>query len=265
MGCGWLGLPLAEHLLANKYMVKGSTTTAAKLPILKAKGIDSQLITLNPAIISDAPIDLFFQADILVLNLPPRGRRNPKEAAIYPKKIEHILPYILKSTISKVIFVSSTSVYQKNEDIITEDSLNLSDTPTAKALLSAEKMLQNQTHFETTILRFGGLIGENRHPGRFLAGRKNLSKGEERVNLVHQADGVAVIYKIIRQEKWNEVYNICADEHPSRQAFYTKSAQDFGLEPPTFLTQKADFLGIISNEKVKKDLSFSFKKGITYP
>lgn len=28
LGCGWLGLPLAEQLLAEGYSVKGSTTRA---------------------------------------------------------------------------------------------------------------------------------------------------------------------------------------------------------------------------------------------
>ncbi|WP_258929292.1 hypothetical protein [Flavobacterium davisii] len=41
-----------------------------------------------------------------------------------------------------------------------------------KALLIVEKMLLNQIQFKTTIIRFSGLIGYDRMPWRFLAGKK---------------------------------------------------------------------------------------------
>ena len=39
-------------------------------------------------------------------------------------------------------------------------------------LLETENRLRYNTHFETTILRFGGLFGENRHPVNHIAGKK---------------------------------------------------------------------------------------------
>ena len=40
MGCGWLGLPLAQALIRAGCRVKGTTTTAAKAPVLRAAGIE---------------------------------------------------------------------------------------------------------------------------------------------------------------------------------------------------------------------------------
>ena len=34
LGCGWLGLPLAQTLVKEGYSVKGSTTTEDKLEVL---------------------------------------------------------------------------------------------------------------------------------------------------------------------------------------------------------------------------------------
>lgn len=47
IGCGWLGLPLAERLVAEGYTVKGSTTSVDKLSLLRQKGIDAYLLQLN--------------------------------------------------------------------------------------------------------------------------------------------------------------------------------------------------------------------------
>jgi len=35
LGCGWLGLPLAQHLIERSFTVNGSTTTADKCAQLK--------------------------------------------------------------------------------------------------------------------------------------------------------------------------------------------------------------------------------------
>jgi nucleoside-diphosphate-sugar epimerase len=81
--------------------------------------------------------------------------------------------------VKKVIFVSSTSVYgeiplenvEVEKNSITEEILPNPDTE-SKQLLEVEN--KSNTHFKTTIVRFGGLIGNDRHPIYFLAGRKNI-------------------------------------------------------------------------------------------
>ena len=47
LGCGWLGLPLAEFLLKNHFLINGTTTNTHKLPILKEKSINPFLITIS--------------------------------------------------------------------------------------------------------------------------------------------------------------------------------------------------------------------------
>ncbi len=39
LGCGWLGLPLAKSLIEKRFSVKGSTTSEAKIVLLKNVGI----------------------------------------------------------------------------------------------------------------------------------------------------------------------------------------------------------------------------------
>ncbi len=50
LGCGWLGLPLAEDLIDKGYKVKGSTTTESKLNGFLEKGINPYYINLTPIV-----------------------------------------------------------------------------------------------------------------------------------------------------------------------------------------------------------------------
>ncbi|MGB5275232.1 MAG: NAD(P)-binding domain-containing protein [Flavobacteriaceae bacterium] len=47
LGCGWLGLPLAESLLKKGYRIHGSTTSEEKIEMLQHKGIDAFLVSLT--------------------------------------------------------------------------------------------------------------------------------------------------------------------------------------------------------------------------
>jgi len=73
---------------------------------------------------------------------------------------------IEKSEIENVLFVSSTSVYEDNNKIISESD---GEESTQSQLLTIENLFRKSGKFKTTIVRFGGLIGYSRNPGKFLA------------------------------------------------------------------------------------------------
>ena len=47
MGCGWLGLPLAQVLMEKGFNVKGTTTSFEKLSVLTNIGIESYRLRLT--------------------------------------------------------------------------------------------------------------------------------------------------------------------------------------------------------------------------
>ena len=81
IGCGWLGLPLAKTLILNNYKVKGSTTTKNKLEILKKEGIEPYLIEITENSISASINSFLNELDILIINIPPKIR---KEGLVTP-------------------------------------------------------------------------------------------------------------------------------------------------------------------------------------
>ena len=271
LGCGWLGLPLAKSLLSKGYEVKGSTTSESKLEMLKDAGILPFQIQLEPHQIIGNMEDFLKETDVLIIDIPPGLRRETSTSneMTFVNKIKNLIPYIEKSGIQKVVFVSSTSVYGDSFPIqeITEETTLNPDTESGKQLVTAETVLQSNEHFKTTLIRFGGLLGEDRHPVKFLAGRTNVENPDAPVNMIQREDCIGIIEKILKQVQhdnweWNQTFNAVAPQHPTRKEYYHKKAQILNLPLPIFAENLESKGKIISSKKVETILGYSFQKEI---
>jgi len=260
LGCGWLGLPLAKRLIQKENSVNGSTTSESKLTILENAGINPFLVTLKSESISESITDFLGESEILIIDIPPKLRENNEESLrkIFVEKIETLIPFIEKSSVKKVLFVSSTSVYGDANELITEETIPNPETESGKQLLLAEAILQKNPNFETTVLRFGGLIGEDRHPVTSLSGKENIANPDAPVNLIHQNDCIRIIEEIINQSKWNEVFNAVAPFHPTKEDYYTQKAKEQNLILPKFSSEKSNTKKTISSEKIENSLNYKF-------
>ncbi|WP_281227275.1 SDR family oxidoreductase [Flavobacterium aquiphilum] len=278
LGCGWLGLPLAKALLANGFSVKGSTTSESKLSVLKSAGIEPFLLNLTPTLSSGEraeignTIENFLNgSETLVIDIPPKLNRKNNDTTvaddpssllrmIFVEKIKTLIPHLEKSAVKNVLFVSSTSVYGEVNGTITEETLPKPDTESGKQLLEVEKLLQSNSDFKTTILRFGGLIGEDRNPIKFLAGKENLENPETPINFIHLEDCIGIILKIITADSWNEIYNGVSPFHPTREAYYSQKATELGLPIPRFAHSKPSVNRLILGDKTERVLGYKFIK-----
>lgn len=263
LGCGWLGLPLAKSLIEKGYSVKGSTTSVQKIPVLKLAGIDAFEIEVSQTGITGEISSFLKNSEILIIDIPPKLRGNSSENFV--KKIENLIPFIEKSTVEKVVFISSTSVYADDNVVITEATNENPDTESGKQLLEAEKILLNNTNIKTIIIRFGGLIGEDRHPIHFLSGRKNIENPEAPINLIHQLDCIGIIEKILLYAQndnlvWNQTFNAVAPFHPTRKAYYNQKAMELGLPFPMFTDDPYSNGKTILSNKVESELQYTFQK-----
>jgi nucleoside-diphosphate-sugar epimerase len=258
LGCGWLGLPLAKTLLENGFSVKGSTTSIDKLSVLENLGIQPYLIALSENE-TTGNLDVFLEnSKILIIDVPPKLRGSATENFV--SKIKNVIPFIEKSSVENVLFISSTSVYGEDNLVVTEETELNPDNESGKQLVQAEQLLQSNLNFKTTILRFGGLIGENRHPIKFLAGRKNIDNPNAPINLIHQEDCIGIILGILELDSWNETFNAVTPFHPSRKEYYTQKAIDLNLDLPEFNAEKSTFGKTILSSKIETVLRYSFVK-----
>lgn len=259
IGCGWLGLPLAKELINKGYKVKGTTTSKDKLSALSKFDIDAYYLQINTENIIGNVQEAFSGSDVLVLNIPPGLRKNSEED--FFSKIKNLLPHIEASKIKKILFVSSTSVYADVDSFpeITEKINPNPDTESGRQLLIAEELLQQNQHFKTTILRFSGLFGNDRHPAKQLSGRSNLKNAKAPVNLIHLIDAIQIIERIIEKDVFGETFNASTITHPPKQLYYTSVCKTMGLPLPQYDLSSISKGKIIISNKLEQLLNYEFQ------
>ena len=255
LGCGWLGFPLALNLISRGFQVKGSTTSPDKLTIFKEAGIDPYLVQFD-TISNNPDLHDFLDADILIVSIPP-GRRSIDGLANYRKMAETLKDQLVNSRVSRLIFISSTSVYPDSNSILTEFSSIDPKTESGIVLAETEALLSS-LKMKVILLRLSGLIGPKRMPGKFFAGKTNIPNGLAPVNMIHQDDVISLINCLIDFETAEGVYIGCSPSHPSKEEFYTLAASSEQLNPPTFIPEKLRWK-LISSERTNRELSFTYK------
>ncbi len=254
LGCGWLGLPLAKSLALKGFEVKGSTTQEAKLADIEKAGVAPYLIHLDPEFSGDPA---FLDSDILFLNIPPRNRNDDPDYHL--RQLRSLKIAADQSPLSWVIMASSTGIYENLGQVVTEE--NASPDAVSRGgvnLMEAEKIWQNQASFQTTTLRFGGLYGPGREPGRFFQGRKGIPGGKNPINMIHLDDCIGLIQNLIASKPVYDVFNACSPSHPTREAFYTLQAKQLGVAAPEFLDNYTSWKEV-SPEKLIKATGYQFQ------
>jgi nucleoside-diphosphate-sugar epimerase len=256
IGCGWLGFPLGKELVNQGRLVNGSVRDDAKLKSIDNAGITSFLLNLEQSThISETITE---STEVLIICTPPLYKNEPK-------KYQHILNELLDqfSNETLVIFTSSTGIYPKTANNFVE-SFELNFLQDSSALILAEETIR-QSRKAYAIFRLGGLIGPNRHPIRFLQGRKDVKNPNGPINFVHQGDCIRAIVETIKNKAIRGTFNLVYPDHPTRKEYYSIAAKHYGLEVPTFSNEPST-QRIISSEKITHDFSFEFKFPIdNYP
>lgn len=293
VGCGWFGLALAKQLLQEGYKVTGSKRRPEDLAVLTELGIEAFALNLTQETQIEAneprcaaewglqgavanrsspanhslpetqsvaglaqSVSSLLQTDFLVVNIPPRLQRGHDA---YLQELNQLLALIQGWQYQGIVFISSTGVYPaKDKSVAESDALAL--TPENQTLLAAEALFAQQKN--SCIVRFAGLVGPKRHPGRFLAGKTDVPGANVAVNLVHLCDCVRAVSMIVAAQSAGRtlapIYNLCAPLHPSKGEFYQVAAQSLGLVPPVFNQQVLPNKVVLA-QAIVADLGFNYQ------
>lgn len=241
IGCGWLGLPLCAELSALGHKIITTTTDPRK-----NENLNQDFVSLLFDVTKEKADPKLFESDILIYTIPPLGK----------KEVEFFFETVDRN--KKIIFISSTSVYGKNQGIVTEDSPFDPASQNALVLRESEQFLKK--HFKNlTIIRPGGLYDDKRHPVYFLAGKTGITTGEEFLHLVHRNDCVFAIKKIIELNLFGEDFNLISDLRILKKDYYIKMANKLGLAAIGFVSNPQINPTNISNKKSKEVLLINYK------
>jgi nucleoside-diphosphate-sugar epimerase len=245
LGCGWLGKALAIYLIQNNYTVFGSTTQEVNIESLRKVGVKPFIYSTEKFCLSEK-----YLTENLVIAFPPGKNRDYSN---YENQIQQILNQ-LNNKVERIILISSTTVYPKHSGNWSENSEYKAETPQAAFILKAEKLILKCSIKHKIVLRFAGLIDENRNPLNWIKDQKTQLPPDEPVNLIHKVDCIKIIEVLIHSNFKSEVFNACSDVHPTREEFYKAVSRNNELEFGTI----SGIRRTIDNSKLKKMLNYNY-------
>ena len=235
LGTGHLMGPLLKTLCQN-YQVLATTRSTQKKDFINQCG--AQHLTLD--LPSQGPgQSLSDNLDFLIISTPPL------------RHIEQSLPTHVGK---RVIFISSTSVYG-SQGVCDEDSQTHPESENGKILKETESKLRDMYPHRLTIIRPGGLIDHDRHPGKFLSARP-IKDPWERIHLIHEDDVRSLILEVLNHHSIAPDIINCIN--PSRELkwdFYNHYTKKMGL-PPVIL--KEDLSSRPVHDHFKRDISSKY-------
>jgi nucleoside-diphosphate-sugar epimerase len=233
LGCGWLGYDLALRLKKLQYAVRGSSRTTATLQKLVDNGVAAFNIDLQQDKLYGDVQGFLEGLDVLIIDIPPGLRANPESDFAY--RIKLIMKFVQVYEVKKVLFVSSTSVFEDQLDfpVYDENSIPNATNSNGKQLIAAEQLFIEMAQ-QPTIIRPCGLIGNDRHPVKFLAGKTGIKNPQAPVNLVTRDHVNDAIIKIIATSVSIPIFHAVSEPHENRKDYYEKVAITHQLPAPVF-------------------------------
>ena len=251
LGCGWLGMSLAINLKNLKYSVYGSRTSTEGILELEKKGIKAFKV-----ILSDDKVEglhpFINKLKTIIISVPPKNNNHLKT---YSKKIKNLIKALNSTTIKRILFLSSSSVYGLREGIYDESSIPFPETNSAKELFLSEKLITDHS-ISSTIIRLGGLVGHDRNPIYNLI-EKEIKNPKGKINFVHKVDALNGIISLIKNEDIYGVFNLVSPHHPTREIYYDFFSEKFNLPKPKYKKEKP-LIRIIKGNKISKLTSFNY-------
>ena len=255
---GWLGSAFARTLQRRGVPVVGTVrgdtgnpgvrdTVPGNIPVYRFSLGDA----LPPEIEAAAP-----GAAVLISVSPFRAALSPDA---FERRLEKVARELSEAGVSQIVYTSATSVYPVHIANPREgDAADLYSPRSGISLYRAEASVRIGARAVPVVtLRFGGLFGPGRHPGRFFL-KQPLRFPDDPVNLIHLDDCIRVIDLAMTLND-TQVINAVAPVHPERGVFYTAAALDIGEMPPvTVGPSKSATPRIVNTDRLEKTLGYRF-------
>jgi len=255
LGCGWLGLGLAQSYVADDFVVHGSRQSKKAADSLQVEGIRGFAVQISENHIAGNLSEFLDGVSRLFLTIPPGIRKNLKRNFV--AVIHQLLAEIHKSKVKEIVFTSSTGVYGTQQGLVTPNTVPQPQTESGRQLIEVENILQSQDGFSTQIVRLGGLLGGDRHPVKELAKLPVVNNPQAPINLIHKADAIGLLRYLADQAPWQSIYNGVAPWHPTKQEFYEQAAKEMQLPSPKFAKEPGNTNKIVIDPKVES-LGYAF-------
>lgn len=229
-GCGYVGRRVGKIWAGQGDTVYAVTRYRQTFPKFVQAGFKPLLADVTDA---ESITDLPTAATVLIAVGFDRSRYD-KISDVYVDGIKNLLARLPADT-RQIIYISSTGVYGQNSgEPVNEQSPTVPTRPGGIACLEAESILRSSPFSNrTTILRFAGIYGPGRLPGKKAIESQtwNQLSNKGLLNLIHVDDGVQIINTVARQQILEQTY-IVSDGTPAlREDYYNFLADQLSMAP----------------------------------
>lgn len=216
VGCGYVGMALAERLLREGHDVtawrrRGAIDSPATPTAPRWVAADITRPESLPA--ASEPFDVVVNTVASTVGGAEDYQR------VYLDGTRHLLAWLRSAPPRHFIYTSSTGVYGQDDGSgVDEGCPTQPAAPTARVLVEAEQELlrgHRESGFPAIILRLAGIYG----PGRgywlrqFLAGEARIEGDGSRIlNMIHRDDVVNAVSAAMARGRAGEIYNVVDDE-----------------------------------------------------
>lgn len=255
LGCGWLGLGVAQSYVADNFIVHGSRQSKKGADSLQKHGVHGFVVQISENHDSGNLTEFLNGVSRLFLTIPPGLQKNPKRDFV--AMIHQLLPDIHSSEVKEVVFTSSTGVYSPQQGLVSPSIVPQPQTESGRQLLEVESLLRSQDGFSTQIVRLGGLLGDDRHPVKQLAKLPVVYNPQAPINLIHKVDAIGLLRYLADRAPWQSIYHGVAPWHPTKQDFYEQAANEMQLPSPKFAEDPGNANKVVTDPQVQS-LGYAF-------
>lgn len=221
IGCGYVGLPLAETLARSAHEVFGVRRRWEDASAAERGGVVPLTADLTrPADLRRLPGPF----DWVVHCASAGGGGLDAYRAVYRDGLQQLIEWLQPTPLTKLVYTSSTGVYGQTDGAeVDEVSSTVPGTATGEVLVAAEQVVRaaaQRVGFPGVVLRVAGIYGPDRGYWlrQFLAGEARVEgAGDRWLNMIHRDDVVGAVIAALERGRPGEVYN-ATDNEPVRQA-----------------------------------------------
>ena len=260
VGCGYVGLALAERLQARRPQLRLTLTTTSSERLEQLSPLADR-VQICDATDPTQLLDALRQSSSAVFCLGPKGDRQVDANGYRHTFVDSfrcltsLLPQLPE--LRQINYTGSCSVYGDAEgDWVDEQTPPEPSRGHGDVLLEGEQLLNGISDRRVCILRLGALYGPGRDLDRRLRGLAGLERpgsGATYSNWLHVADAAGALEAALDAE-WAGVVNVVNDEPIRLRDLVGRSLQRQGLAPVRWLGQDGSGSGgrRISNTRLKQ-------------
>jgi len=187
-----------------------------------------------------------------------------------------IIESCIKHNIKKIIYISSTEIYDENFNSNLDENSNLNPKNLYASMKLSSEIMIKSSKIDYNILRFSNNYGPRQQKNEIIPFTINKILNNEAVSLqdysnnkkewTHVYDSCSAIFTVLDNWKSNEVYNVCSNQEYSER--YVVSFIKNMLNNPEFYEKTSDLDNkiFINTNKIRSlgwKPSLKFKDGLS--